>query len=129
MATNRRLRRTRRTPIRLDAKTLRAFATGDGIHGDGAAALRPLWEEHGEELLALWVAACPGERPWAFWNYDHAMAAPVDELRYLKTNGLLGPGEAKAAALVDEEEDTGWRECGWHDGAGRPIYVGLCIAE
>ncbi len=34
------------------------------------AELRTAWNELGEELLARWIAACPGRRPFAFWKFD-----------------------------------------------------------
>ena len=32
--------------------------------------LEQLWHEHRAELLAGWIAAHPGTRPWSWWAWD-----------------------------------------------------------
>jgi len=34
------------------------------------AELQRLWVAHREELLAEWILAQPGTRPWAWWRWD-----------------------------------------------------------
>lgn len=37
---------------------------------DRAEAMRTAWEELGEDLLADFIEANPGARPWAWWMFD-----------------------------------------------------------
>jgi hypothetical protein len=37
---------------------------------DKSTDQRGRWQEHGDDLLAEWIADHPGTRPWAWWRFD-----------------------------------------------------------
>jgi hypothetical protein len=43
---------------------------GDALHPGGGADLRARWARIGADLVAEWVQARPGTRPWGWWRLD-----------------------------------------------------------
>ena len=64
---------------------------------DGSASAAELWELHGEQVTAEWIARAPGTRPAAFWRFA-AQVCPEpddDEFECLKRHNLLTQGELR----------------------------------
>jgi len=64
---------------------------GDAF-GDEIEAMRAAWKEHRAEILAEYVSANPGRRPWAFWQFD----APEPRRQ------VGGPTECSGCHMVDD---------------------------
>jgi hypothetical protein len=73
-------------------------------HKPGSRAAEPLWRDHGEEILAEWVAEHPGTRPWGWWKFDATEPRPV----------------VRGTALVS---DRRWWAERWRDQFGVPMFV------
>ena len=43
------------------------FLAGEALDTEG---LRDAWEDHGEDLLASFIAEHPGRRPWGWWRFE-----------------------------------------------------------
>jgi len=67
-------------------------------HGVGRFDHRVIWRAIEAEAVREWVAARPGSRPDAFWEYSapEPRRPNESELEYLERNGLLLPGERDA---------------------------------
>ncbi|CAM5276990.1 hypothetical protein [Rhodanobacter lindaniclasticus] len=93
MPTNRRyLARARHAPIDpvhwailTDAElpaNVNPFLAADRTHDH---VMRPLWEEHRAGILADWIAAHPGTRPYCWWRFDAPRATASTAGRYAGT--------------------------------------------
>ncbi|BDG59633.1 hypothetical protein [Caldinitratiruptor microaerophilus] len=63
------------------ASDARAFNPNAGPHERSAFKSpwhrRSAWLRHREAIMAEWLEDHPGQRPWAFWHYDHPDAREV----------------------------------------------------
>lgn len=50
-------------------RSLEQFATPEDLAN--------VWDSLGDELLAEWITANPGTRPWAWWVCEHGQERPV----------------------------------------------------
>jgi len=71
-------------------------------HDADPALVRPLWEEHREEVLTEWIADWPSTRPCWWWAFDapEARADGEDDADYLERVGELTDDERAYLALV-----------------------------
>jgi hypothetical protein len=79
------------------------FLTGSGRGVDEAAA-REAWSIMRDELMAEWISAKPGTRPWAWWAYEATE-------RRETVNGRVHPFDDKARTLhvANSESEWFWR--------------------
>lgn len=56
---------------------LHVIDLGEFDYPGGESAARQLWKQHRVALLTAWIAATPGTRPFAWWEWER----PVGELR------------------------------------------------
>ena len=69
----------------------------------GGQGLKDAWEKHGEGLVAEWIEAHPGTRPFQFWKQPdpepgtrvRPMGPTESQASYLRRRGWLAPGELK----------------------------------
>jgi hypothetical protein len=59
-------------------------------------AAKPVWHDHGDQILADWILEHPGTRPWAWWTFDAA------EPRHVVTGSEL---------LLPKDAPTDWEWC------------------
>lgn len=77
----------------LQHRLLSGAQTGDDLESFDAD-LPAAWREHSPELLAVWIRAHPGTRPWAWWRF----AAPEPRQRL----GGVGTPAAEVLAYAPE---------------------------
>ena len=103
MPTIRRRTPARRTRVQLDHWIEFEFEFGPLFRD--REALEEAWEVAGEEFLAKYIQEHPGERPWAWWEFEAKHPYMENEAEYLTRHKLWTRGErARFEALALEVE-------------------------
>jgi hypothetical protein len=71
--------------------------------------LRALWAEHGDRIVAEWVANNPGTRPTQWWKYStpEPRSEGESQVGYLERHGLFLPDERRRLREADFEPERG----------------------
>lgn len=70
-------------------------------------AIKAVWNNLRDVVLAKWIAINPGTRPWGWWRFDaperRRPAVTESEIDYLEKLGLLFDGELDRIRAAEHE--------------------------